>query len=136
MNKEKTKKIAKVTLRSLLIVLLGFLTRTCIDYYTLLAEVKAENAKEPEIEFIMPNSSNEDMMELLKDRNGKLIIEICEGKVLDDEGNGESHYSDGNYYIHYDPDEYQKGDEVLSIFVYNPNTNAEDDITHRVDIKK
>lgn len=98
-------------------------------------EAQAETEK-PEIEFIMPNSSNEEMMELLKDRNGKLVIEICEGKVLDDEGNGESHYSDGKYYIHYDPDEYHKGDEVLSIFVYNPNTNAEDDITHRVDIKK
>ena len=117
----------------MVIVFFAFITITlwlCGD------KTQTETNDEHEVEFVMPNSSNKEMMELLKDRNGKLVIEICEGKVLDDEGNGESYYSDGKYYIKYDSNEYKKGDEVLSIFMYNPNSNAEDDITHRLDIKK
>lgn len=114
-----------------IILLMMFCMLVCLIY-----NGKQTKAEDDYIYVIMPNSSNEEMIELLQNRNGKYVIEIVEGRVLDNDGNGESIYSDGNYYIHYNADEFKKGDEVLSIFVYNPDTNYEDDITHRMDIKK
>ena len=127
-------------------ILLGILLGMCISTIHAsnnfeqklesIPKIKETEINNTEVEFILPRTSHQSVMELLMNRNGKLIIEICEGKVLDNDGNGESIYEDKNYYIHYNPEEYKQGDEVLSIFVYDPNTNAEDAITQRVDFKK
>ncbi len=54
--------------------------------------------------------------------------------VLDDEGNGKqlNASSDSGNYIAYN-DKYKAGDKVISLFIYNPFTNAEDDIIARLD---
>lgn len=70
------------------------------------------------------------LMPIVENRNGKIIIEVIQGTVLDSDGNGID--SCGNY-IHYDMDKFSIGDKVQSIFVYNPDSNAIDDILYRVD---
>lgn len=64
----------------------------------------------------------------LENRNGEIIVEIVHGTVLDDEGNGQL---DSGYYIKYHTG--KKGDRIESIFVYNGNSTALDDIEYRQD---
>lgn len=66
----------------------------------------------------------------LKKRNGKIIIEIIEGEVINKKGDGKDTCG---YYIKYDKKQFKKGDKVQSVFVYNPNTNYTDDILYRID---
>lgn len=67
---------------------------------------------------------------ILENRNGKMIVEVIEATVLDDEGNGCDKFG---FYVKYDVDQFSKGDKVKSIFVYNPDTNYIDDILYRWD---
>lgn len=67
----------------------------------------------------------------LENRNGKIIIEIINGTVIDNMGNGKD--SNG-YYIKYDADRFIEGDRVQSMIVYNPDNNSIDDILYRVDV--
>ena len=69
---------------------------------------------------------------LASHRKGKILVEIVEGTVLDNKGNGKD---TAGYYIGYDKDRYKKGDKVQSIFVYNPENNFCDDIVFRADVK-
>lgn len=69
--------------------------------------------------------------EVLQNRKEKIIVEIITGIVLDDSGNGTD--SNGKY-IKYDSDKFSKGDKVQSVFVYNPENNALDDIVYRCDV--
>ena len=66
--------------------------------------------------------------EALEKRNGEIIVEIVHGTVLDDEGNGQL---DSGYYIKYHTG--KKGDRIESIFVYNADGTALDDIGYRQD---
>lgn len=72
--------------------------------------------------------------EELTNRNGRIYIEVVEGLVLDDEGNGKqlNALPDNGDYIAYN-DKYHAGDKVVSIFIYNPFSNAEDDRILRID---
>ena len=70
------------------------------------------------------------MTEILENRNGKIIIEVIEATVLDDDGNA---CDDFGFYVKYDSGKYEKGDRVQTAFVYNPETNYLDDILYRVD---
>ena len=71
---------------------------------------------------------------VLENRNGEIIIEISNSRVLNTEtGEGETEVD--NYYIHHSENKYKNGDRITSIFVYNPLTNATDDILWRFDIK-
>ena len=72
--------------------------------------------------------------EELTNRNGRIFIEVVSGIVLDEEGNGKqlNTSSDRGNYIAYN-DKYKAGDKVISLFIYNPFTNAEDDIIVRLD---
>lgn len=72
--------------------------------------------------------------EELTNRNGRLYIEVVNGVVLDDEGNGKqlNAIPDNGDYIAYN-EKYNAGDKVVSIFIYNPLSNAEDDIIARLD---
>lgn len=72
----------------------------------------------------------DDMAEILENRKGKIIIEVVNGTVLDDDGNGTDTL--GNY-IRYDSSRFSKGDKVQSVFVYNPESNSIDDILCRTD---
>lgn len=72
--------------------------------------------------------------EELTNRNGRIYIEVISGVVLDEKGNGKqlNASSDGGNYIAYN-DKYNAGDKVISLFIYSPLSNAEDDIILRLD---
>ena len=74
-------------------------------------------------------------IEMLRNRNGKIIIEKCIGVVTDNNGNGKLMNGDPEYnYISYKGVEnIDFGDVILTYFVYNPDNNVEDDILHRFD---
>lgn len=67
---------------------------------------------------------------ILENRNGKIIIEVIDGTVLDDNGNGTDI---AGKYIKYDSDRFSKGDKVQTVFIYNPKTNSFDDVLYRID---
>lgn len=68
---------------------------------------------------------------ILENRDGKLIVEIIDATVLDDQGNGSDAFG---FYVEYDTDQFSKGDKVTSVFVYNPDTNYTDDFLYRWDV--
>lgn len=72
--------------------------------------------------------------EELTNRNGRIFIEVVSGVVLDEEGNGKQLNAslDNGDYIAYN-EKYHAGDKVTSLFIYNPLSNAEDDIIARLD---
>lgn len=67
---------------------------------------------------------------ILENRNGKVIIEIIEGTVLDNNGNGTDIVGK---YIKYDSDRFTKGNKVQTVYIYNPDSNAFDDVLYRMD---
>lgn len=68
--------------------------------------------------------------DILENRNGNIIIEISDGIVLDNDGNGRD---DGGYYIHYDNSRFNAGESVRTLCIYDPNTTYIDDIVYRAD---
>ena len=72
--------------------------------------------------------------EEITNRNGRIYIEVVDGVVLDDEYNGKQLNAspDINDYIAYN-EKYKAGDKVTSLLIYNPLSNAEDDIILRLD---
>ena len=72
--------------------------------------------------------------EELTNRNGRIYIEVVDGVVLDEEGNGKQLNAspDNGDYIAYN-EKYHAGDKVTSLLIYNPLSNAEDDISLRID---
>lgn len=72
--------------------------------------------------------------EELTNRNGRIFIEVVDSVVLDDEGNGKqlNAIPDNSDYIAYN-EKYHAGAKVVSIFIFNPFSNAEDDISLRID---
>lgn len=69
----------------------------------------------------------------LEHRDGKLIIECVIGVVDDDEGNGHV-LADGSYIAYKSTKcDVAKGNVVCTYFVYNPDTNAFDDVLMRFD---
>lgn len=83
-----------------------------------------------EVYFTRTQSDYDKVTEILKNRNGKIIIEVIEATVLDDEGNA---CDDFGFYVKYDSGKYEKGDRVQTAFIYNPETNYLDDILYEVD---
>ncbi len=57
---------------------------------------------------------------VIENRNGRIIIEMIDATVLDDDGNGSDSFG---FYVKYDSGQFSKGDKVRSVFVYNPDTN-------------
>ena len=74
--------------------------------------------------------SSELTEDILANRQGKLIIEKCVGKVTDDEKNGS--LEDGSY-ISYENVDCIKGNTIVTYLIYNPNTNYTDDVIDRID---
>lgn len=83
-----------------------------------------------EVYFTRTQTDYDNMTEILENRKGKIIIEVIEATVLDDDGNGSDQFG---FYVKYDLKRFSKGDQVQSVFIYNPETNALDDILYRVD---
>jgi hypothetical protein len=99
-----------------------------------LLHVKAnEESTEMEIVYITDDMTWEQATEIIENRNGKTVIEVVVGVVEDDNGNGHTIETVRNQYIKYNEEKFTRGDEVLSIFVYNPNNNIWDDIIDRQD---
>lgn len=67
---------------------------------------------------------------VIENRNGRIVIEMVDATVLDDDGNGSDSFG---FYVKYDSGRFSKGDKVRSVFVYNPDTNYFDDIVCRID---
>ena len=75
-------------------------------------------------------------LEDLENRKGKIIIEKCIGVVENSDGDGRIlNCADPDYYyISYrSVEDFQKGDTILTYFIYNPDTNYADDILERFD---
>lgn len=91
---------------------------------------KAETGADDRVKIFYTDSTEQfdRCTEALENRNGEIIVEIVHGTVLDDEGNGRL---DSGYYIKYHTG--KKGDRIESIFVYNGNSTALDDIEYRQD---
>lgn len=83
-----------------------------------------------EIYFTHTKVDYDRMTKILENRKGKIIIEVIEATVLDDDGNA---CDDFGVYVKYDSGKYEKGDRVQTAFVYNPENNYLDDILYRVD---
>ena len=99
-------------------------------YYLEIPKIPQESDNLTEVFYISSESDHEKLLDALENRNGKIIVEMSSGTVLDDEGNGQDICG---YYIKYDSERFSAGDQVQSIFVYNPGTNAIDDIVSRTD---
>lgn len=97
-----------------------------LDYYRELTD------KIGTIEIIDSSDLN---LKKLENRKGKIIIEKCIGVVDSSNGDGKIlNCVDSDCYISYkDVENYQKGDTILTYFVYNPDTNYTDDILQRFD---
>lgn len=100
------------------------------DTGTIQTELIVSELTESETDYIIITSemTSDEAFDILQNRNGKVVIEIIEGTVLDDKGNGEYSYADYTYYINYDAETFHKGDKVITVFVYNPDTDYTDDI--------
>lgn len=93
-------------------------------------EIPQESDSLTEVFYIGSDSDHEKLLDALENRNGKIIVEMSSGTVLDDEGNGQDICG---YYIKYDSERFSAGDQVQSVFVYNPETNYIDEIVSRTD---
>lgn len=67
---------------------------------------------------------------VIENRNDRIIIELIDATVLDDDRNESDSFG---FYVKYDSGRYSKGDKVRSIFVYHSGTNYFDDIVYRID---
>ena len=97
------------------------------DYYL---EIPRKPDGMTEIFYVGSDSDHDKLLDKLENRNGKIIIEVSNGTVLDNNGNGQDTCG---YYVKYDSSRFSAGDEVQSVFVYNPDTNYIDDIIYRID---
>lgn len=93
-------------------------------------EIPQESDRLTEVFYIGSEYDYEKLLDTLGTRNGKVIIEVSSGTVLDNEGNGQDICG---HYIKYDSSRFSAGNQVQSVFVYNPDTNAIDDISFRID---
>lgn len=83
-----------------------------------------------EVYFTRSKADYDRMTEILENRKGKIIVEVIEAVVMDDDGNASDSFG---FYVKYDSGKYEKGDRVQTAFVYNPENNYLDDILYRVD---
>ena len=89
-----------------------------------------------EYEFYETSELNSDV---LQHRNGKVIIERCVGVVISDGKDGKilnSSDAAHNYISYAGVKGAKKGDKIVTYFVYDPETNYEDDILERYDYIK
>lgn len=96
--------------------------------------IPSETETETQDNICQVYDSSELTEDILANRQGKLIIEKCMGKVVDDEKNGAIQNADSDYnYISYADVNCTKGDTVTTYLIYNPETNYTDDVIERFD---
>lgn len=95
-------------------------------------EIPQESDTLTEVFYIGSESDHDKLLDALENRNGKIVVEISTGTVLDTNGNGQDI---SGYYRKYESSRFSVGDKVQSIFVYNPENNFIDDILYRLDTK-
>lgn len=83
---------------------------------------------ETEIYYIKSQEDYDRCTKAIEQRNGKIIIEVIQGTVIDELGNGRTDTGD---YIKYDG--LEKGTRVETVLIYDPATNYIDDIMYRAD---
>ena len=86
--------------------------------------------KKTQVAVVKTKSDMAEFQKMVAKRKGKILVEVIEGTVTDNKGNGKQ--SNG-YYIGYNPKKFKKGDKVMTVSIYNPANNYEDDILYRVD---
>lgn len=83
-----------------------------------------------EVYFTRTKEDYDAMTDVLKNRNGKIIIEVIEAMVLDDDGNASDEFG---FYVKYENGKYREGDRVQTVLIYNPDSNFSDDILYTLD---
>lgn len=101
------------------------------DFEPTINVIPSETETDNKCQFYDSSELTED---ILANRQGKLIIEKCVGKVVDDEKNGAIQNADSDYnYISYENVDCTKGDTIVTYLIYNPDTNYTDDVIERFD---
>lgn len=144
------------TIISISSLLVGIFIGTHADTHTQQNYIKANDGEfnTPQVQFydeIIANANTIEIYdtseltpEIMKNRNGKIVVEKIIGEVTDYQLNGrilncdidEGGYTnkDGGKYINYERVEHaRKGDKIVTYFIYNPFTNAQDDVLTRLD---
>lgn len=93
------------------------------------ADTEKTTEFETEAYFIKSQADYERSTGAIAHRDGKIIIQVVQGTVISDNGDGEL---DTGGYIKYD-DDLEMGDRVETVLVYNPATNFDDDVMYRAD---
>ena len=93
-------------------------------------EQQATQSSKIQIYNVTNEKEHDSLLNALENRNGKILIEVTQGTVLNEYGDG---VDICNYYIHYDINRFSKGDKVQSVFIYDPNNNYIDGILYRID---
>lgn len=89
-----------------------------------------------DLEIIEIYDSSELTLEMLQNKDRKIIIEKCIGVVENSDGDGKILNpcdSDYDYISYKSVEDFQVGDTILTYFIYNPDTNFTDDILERFD---
>ena len=89
-----------------------------------------------EIPSVQVYDSSDLTLEMLQNRNGNIVIEKCLGTVIDEHGNGyllNPTDPDHDYISYASVENAEKDDNIVTYFIYNPETNTEDDIIFRFD---
>ena len=84
---------------------------------------------ETETYYVKSQADYERSADAITHKDEKIIIQIVQGTVISDNGDGEL---DTGGYIKYDAD-LKQGDRVETVLVYNPATNYTDDVMYRAD---
>ena len=84
---------------------------------------------ETETYYVKSQADYERSAHAITHKDGKIIIQIVQGTVISDNGDGEL---DTGGYIKYD-DDLKKGNRVETVLIYNPATNFDDDVIYRAD---
>lgn len=93
------------------------------------ADTEKTTGFETETYYVKSQADYERSTGAITHRNGKIIIQVVQGTVISDNGDGEL---DTGGYIKYDAD-LKQGDRVETVLVYNPATNFDDDVIYRAD---
>lgn len=137
-------------------LLVGVFIGIHADTHTQINNIKISNGEfdTPQVQFYDNMIQNTNTIEIyntselthdiMKNRNGKIIVEKIIGEVTDhdlngkilncDSNNGGYTNKDGGNYINYERvDGAKEGDKIVTYFIYNPFTNEQDDILTRMD---
>lgn len=92
--------------------------------------LEPENNSQVQVWDIQNGQDWADFSRALINRNGKTFIEINYGTVIADDGEGRDI---NNWYVKYDENQFDKGNKVRSVYLYNEYTNEPDDVIFRQD---